>query len=74
MALFWYSLTDRGVVNFSKAAHELGFNIKDLKDKMERLDREMEKRLAEGVAPDIAVEEDVAKIMSKAPHYRGKPG
>ena len=74
MALLWYSLTDRGVVELSKAAHELGMSVKKLKDDMEQLDRAMEKKSAEGVTPDIPVEEDVAKIMKEAPHWRGKPG
>ena len=74
MALFLYSLTDKGKVNFCETAHKLGVDVKKLERETEQLDKAMEKGSAEGLAPDIPVEEDIAKIMSEAPHYRGKPG
>lgn len=43
MALFWYSLTDKGKVNLSIVAHELGFDVKKLEDRIEQLDKELER-------------------------------
>lgn len=74
MALFLYSLTDKGKVNFCKVAHKLGVDVKKLERETAQLDKAMEKKSAEGLAPDIPVEEDVEKIMKQAPHWRGKPG
>jgi len=78
MALFLYSLTDKGKVNFCKVAHKLGVDVKKLERETEQLDRELEKgnQALEPVVgqPHIEETEDIGKIISQAPHYRGKPG
>ena len=78
MALFLYSLTDEGKVNFCKIAHKLGVDVKKLEQEAAHLDKAMEKgeQDLEPVVgqPHLEDTEDIGKIMSEAPHYRGKPG
>lgn len=77
MALFSFisCLSPEAQVRFLELHGVLGGDVKGLEQ--EENDREIkwgQKPIEESLAPDIPVEEDVAKIISEAPHWRGKPG
>lgn len=74
MALFWYSLTDKGMVNLCEVASKLSIDVKKLEEEMERQDKALERNYRGYEPPaDASHIEEIGRQMRQRPKYGKRP-
>jgi hypothetical protein len=72
VSLFWYLLTDRGKVNLCEVASKLGINVYQLENKVEEIDRKMNRHYKDYEPPKVTQIESLEELeieMKKKPHH-----